>query len=129
MPPVFKNTTVTVDDIGDYMRGFLQQTEKTFRDTRYLIGSMFAEKILLITPLLQWYLSHGLIVSKIHQVIEFCPKQCFQHFVDGVSNDRRAGDRDPNLKAIADTSKLIGFISIHHFKTLYENILFESDTD
>lgn len=112
MPPVFKNTTVTVDNIGDYMRSFLQQTDKTFKDTRYLIGSMFGEKILIITPLLRWYTSHGLIVTKIHQVIEFQPRQCFRGFVEGVTNDRRAGDRDPNLRAIADTSKLIGI----HFR-------------
>ena len=91
MTPIFKNTIVRQDDIGEYMQEFLKETGRTFNDTRYLIGSMFASKILLITPLIQWYMSHGLVVTKIHQVIEFSPKQCFQNFADDVSNDRRAG--------------------------------------
>lgn len=108
MPPIFKNTTVTADDIGEHMTEFLRSTGKSFKPTRYLIGSMFAERILLITPLLIWYVQHGLEVTDIHQVIEFAPKRCFKSFADRVSDDRRAGDRDAALKVIAETSKLIG---------------------
>ena len=108
MPPIFKNTTVSHQDIGDFMRGYLESQGQTFKDTRYLIGSMWAKNILLITPLLRWYLEHGLVVTKIHQVIEFSPKRCFEGFVEQISDDRRAGDRDPNLRVIAETSKLIG---------------------
>ena len=78
------------------------------KPTRYLIGSMWAEKILMITPLLTWYIKHGLEVTKIHQIIEFAPKSCFKAFADRVSNDRRNGDSDPALKVVAETSKLIG---------------------
>ena len=109
MPPVFKNTTISRDDIGDYMQDYLDHHEKTFKDTRYLIGSMFGTKILLITPLLKWYMAHGLIVTKIHQVIEFSPRRCFGQFVNNISDDRRAGDRDPNMRPRAETSKLIGW--------------------
>jgi len=108
MPPVFKNTTVTENDIGDHMTDFLSSTGKSFKPTRYLIGSMWGEKILMITPLLTWYIQHGLEVSRIHQIIEFAPKNCFKAFADRVSNDRRAGDTDPALKIVAETSKLIG---------------------
>ena len=109
MPPVFKNTTISQDDIGDYMRDYLAHHGKTFKDTRYLVGSMFGTKILIITPLLKWYLAHGLTVTKIHQVIEFSPRQCFGGFVDSISNDRRAADRDPNMKPVAELSKLTGW--------------------
>ncbi len=108
MPPIFKNTVVKYEDIGNFMQNFLKDTNRTFKDTRYLIGSMFGNKILIITPLLVWYLNHGLVVTKVHQLIEFSPSRCFKQFADRVSNDRRAGDRNPSLKAIADTSKLIG---------------------
>lgn len=108
MPPVFKNVVVKRQDIGAYMESFLVESGTDYKDRRYLIGSMFGEKILLITPLLQWYLEHGLIVTRIYQVIEFNPVRAFQSFADRVSEDRRNGDRDPSLKAIADTSKLIG---------------------
>jgi len=108
MPPVFKNTTISRDDIGDYMQGYLDQSGKTFKDTRYLIGSMFGTKILTITPLLQWYMAHGLTVTKVYQVIEFSPRRCFEGFVNSISNDRRVGDRDPNMQPIAEVSKLTG---------------------
>ena len=108
MPPIFKNITVTAEDIGEHMTEFLRSTGKSFKPTRYLIGSMFAEKILIVTPLLIWYVQHGLEVTEIHQVIEFAPKRCFKSFADRVSDDRRAGDRDPSLKVVAETSKLIG---------------------
>ena len=90
------------------MQDYLAQTGKTFKDTRYLIGSMFGTKILTITPLLRWYMAHGLTVTKVHQVIEFSPRQCFGEFVTNISDDRRAGDRDPNMKPIAEVSKLQG---------------------
>ena len=108
LTPIFKNTVVKQSDIGDFMQAYLHEDNKIFKDTRYLIGSMFGKKILLITPLLNWYLSKGLLVTKIYQVVEFKPSNCFKSFVDTVTNDRRAGDRDPHLKMIGDTSKLIG---------------------
>lgn len=108
MPPIFKNVPIKYEDIGVFMQNFLEETGRTFKDTKYLIGSMFGEKILITTPLLVWYMDHGLIVTRVWQVIEFKPAKCFKGFADTVSNDRRAGDQNPNLKAIADTSKLIG---------------------
>ena len=78
MPPIFKIVTVTRNDIGDFMRDFLEHNQKTFKDTRYLIGSMFATKILIITPLLRWYIAHGVIVTKMYLIIEFNPKRCFK---------------------------------------------------
>ena len=69
---------------------------------------MQAKKILIATPLLCWYLAHGLKVSKIYQVVEFTPKQCFKDFHDEVSHARRAGDADSSKSIIADTMKLIG---------------------
>lgn len=112
MTPVFKNIVVKEADIGDFMQQYLKETGQKFKDRRYLIGSMFGVKILLISPLIKWYIAHGLVVTKIHQIIEFCPKTCFRKFADQVTNDRRAGDADPSLKVLGDTSKLIGEFTI-----------------
>ena len=73
-----------------------------------LIGSYRGEKILLATPLLRWYLAHGLVVDHVYQIIEYEPKPCFQNFGDSVSAARRAGDADPDKAIIADTMKLLG---------------------
>jgi hypothetical protein len=91
MTPIFKNTLVTENDVGDHMQMYLKEKNQKFKPTRYLIGSMFGEKILLITPLLKWYLEQGLVVTKIYQLIQFAPKKCFKRFADQVSDDRRAG--------------------------------------
>jgi hypothetical protein len=63
---------------------------------------------MLATPLLQWYLNHGMVVNKIYQVVEFQQQRCFKNFVKEVSDARRMGDRDPNTAIIADTMKVIG---------------------
>ena len=73
------------------MREFLKESGQRFPNTRYLIGSMFGKKILLITPLLKWYLENGLVVTKVYQLIQFQPKKCFERFANQVSDDRRAG--------------------------------------
>lgn len=73
-----------------------------------MIGGMRARQILLATPLLKWYLEHGMVVTKIYQVIEFTPQRCFREFVKEVSDNRRLGDAHPDKAIIAETSKLHG---------------------
>jgi hypothetical protein len=67
---------------------------------------MFGEKIMVISPLLKWYVEHGLKVTKIHQVVEYKPATCFQKFGEQVSEVRRGGDVDPGKRIVAETRKL-----------------------
>ena len=108
MQPIFKNANVSRDDIGPYMRQYAEENDIMSTPRRMLIGSYRGEKILLATPLLRWYLAHGLVVDHVYQVIENEPKPCFQNFGDSVSAARRAGDADPDKAIIADTIKLLG---------------------
>ena len=71
-----------------------------------LISSLFGKKILLITHLLKWYLKHGLNVTKLHKVIQFTPKKCFQKFGNQVFGARRSGNIDSSQKILEDTFKL-----------------------
>ena len=114
MCPIFKNTEISRDDIGDFMKAYAEEHNIMAQPRRSLIGSMKGEKILLATPLLKWYLEHGLEVTKVHQVIEFTPQPCFKPFGDAVSDARRAGDADPSKAIIADTMKLVSFL-FHSF--------------
>ncbi len=75
---------------------------------RCLIGSLHATKILLATPLLRWYLSHGLEVTKVYQLIQFRPEACFKRFADEVTTARRTGDVDPSKALLGDMFKLLG---------------------
>ena len=108
MQPIFKNTTVTRDDIGSFMQQYTEEHDIMSTPRRMLVGSYRGEKILLATPLLRWYLAHGLVVDRVYQIIEYEPKPCFQNFGDSVSAARRAGDADPDKSIIADTMKLLG---------------------
>ena len=108
MQPIFKNANVSRDDIGPFMRQYAEEHDIMSTPRRMLVGSYRGEKILLTTPLLRWYLAHGLVVDRVYQIIEYEPKQCFQNFGDSVSAARRAGDADPDKAIIADTMKLLG---------------------
>ena len=114
MCPIFKNTEISRDDIGDFMKAYTEEHNIMAQPRRSLIGSMKGEKILLATPLLKWYLEHGLEVTKVHQLIEFTPEPCFKPFRDAVSDARRAGDADPRKAIIADNMKLVSFL-FHSF--------------
>ena len=108
MQPIFKNVNITRDDIGETMRAYAEQHKIMSQPRRSLIGSFKGEKILLATPLLQWYLDHGLVVTHVYQVIQYWPDNCFRKFGKEVSDARRAGDKDPDQAIIADTMKLLG---------------------
>jgi hypothetical protein len=77
MPPVFKNTPVFRDDIGDHMKTYAEERGIMNQKRKCLIGSMYGETIMVISPLLKWYVQHGLKVTKIHQVVEYTPATCF----------------------------------------------------
>jgi len=108
MPPIFKNVVIPEEEVSDLMREYAKEKNITIGKSKKLISSMRGERILLFTPLLKWYLSHGLIVEKIHQVIQYIPNKCFSDFMNEVSDARRAGDADPNKKILAETMKLFG---------------------
>ena len=108
MQPIFKNATVTRDDIGPFMREYSEENDIMSTPRRMLVGSYHGKKILLATPLLQWYLAHGLVVDRVYQIVEYERKPCFQQFGESVSAARRDGDADPDKAIIADTMKLLG---------------------
>jgi len=53
--PIFKNTMVSQDDIGEHMREYAKRNNVFKKPLRMMIGSYFGEKILLITPRVKWY--------------------------------------------------------------------------
>ena len=63
--PVFKNTTVTRGDIGPNMR---KQAEEHNILTKPFVRSYRGDKILLTTPFLRCYITHGLVVDHVYQV-------------------------------------------------------------
>ena len=65
---------------------------KTLKDSKKLLGVTKAKKILLYTPLLKWYLNHGLVVTAVYVSLKYVPGRPFEWFPEEVSNARRDGD-------------------------------------
>ena len=108
MQPIFKNIDLTRDDLEPFMLRYAENHDIMTRPRRTLVGSFHGDKMLLATPLLRWYLDHGLEVTRFYQVIEYDAKPCFRRFGDSVSTARRKGDFHPHKAIIADTMKLLG---------------------
>ena len=107
MQPVFKNTRLTLDDLGPFMRQYAEELNIMTTPRRMLVGSYHGDKILLATPLFLWYLDHGLEVMHVYQVIEYDPIPCFLRFGDAVCTARCEGDVHSHKTIIADTMKLL----------------------
>jgi hypothetical protein len=108
MTPIFKNAEIKFEDIGEYMQNYHKEKNIPFNKGKKLIGSYFGKEIVLYSPLLKWYLEHGLIITKFHCAIKYIPEYAFKQFADEVSDARRAGDVDADKKLIAETAKLFG---------------------
>ena len=113
MPPLFCNTNVSFEDIGQTMQTFIEENNLSKKSRRLLVGGLRAEKTLLSSPYLKWLMDHGLTVTKLYQVVEFTPVKCFQKFMTQISGARCMGDQakktsNSSQSIIADTWKLIG---------------------
>ena len=107
--PLFILAEVPEDQIPQHMKDYQINTgRKKIKNNKKLLGVMKAEKILLYSPLLKWYLNHGLQVTKIHRYISYTPGTPFAWFPEEVSSARRAADNDKNKKQLGDTAKLKG---------------------
>ena len=85
MCPLFCTTEVHFEDVGRHMQDHIISENFSREPRRLLIAGLKAEKLLIATPLLKWYLEHGLKVTKIHQTVEYTPVKCFSSFVEKVS--------------------------------------------
>ena len=83
---------------------------------------MMAKKILLYTPLIKWYLQHGLRLKAVYQMVEYELGQLFSWFPEEVANARRQTDKDllkkqlgevPNLKGNSFYEKMIEDLACH----------------
>jgi hypothetical protein len=76
---------------------------------RSLISSMHGKGIIILTPLLKWYLENGLVVGDVEYIIKYNPKPCFDWFMNQVCDERRAADiGGSEQKIIGEMFKLMG---------------------
>ena len=110
MSPIFCTTQVDNNLCGDYVSQHVSQ-DYLHKTSRLLVGGMAAQKLLLATPLLKWYIDNGIIITKIHQVIEFVGKTCFKSFQEKITQTRRLADDPQHAKgaqALSNMAKQCG---------------------
>jgi hypothetical protein len=73
--PIFKNTEISREGIGEFMKTYPEENNIVRQPRRSLIGSMVGKKIMLATPRLKWYLEHGLqVLSKYYKLVKLQEK-------------------------------------------------------
>ena len=77
------------------------------RTTGKKMGALEADEILLYTPLLRWYIEHGLELQVVYTTIEYQPGKILAWFVDEVTDARRMGDTDKEKAIFAEVFKLL----------------------
>ena len=121
MAPLFVVQEIPDRDIPEEMKIYKEKTgRKTVKGTKKLLGVMKAKKILLYTPLIKWYLQHGLRLTAVHQLVEYEPGKPFSWFPEEVANARHEADKDPLKKQLGDVAKLKG-------NSFYGNMLEDLD--
>ena len=99
--PLFILDEVPEEQIPQHMKDYQINTgRKKIKNNKKLLGVMKAEKILLYSPLLKWYLNHGLRVTKIHRYISYTSSRPFAWFPEEVSSARRAADNDKQKNSV-----------------------------
>ena len=81
MAPVFVVQEIPDRDIPEEMETYKKKTgRKTVKGTKKLLGVMKTKKILLYTPLIKWYLQHGLRLTTVHHLVGYEPGKPFSWF-------------------------------------------------
>ena len=107
-PPIFKNTEVGRNDIGEYMQSYAIENDLLKHPQRMLISSFKLENSSINTPLFNFYMELGLQCTKVYRFVQYLPRKCFNKFVQSVVDARREGDENPLSGVVAETMKLLG---------------------
>ena len=86
--PLFVMDSIPAELIPSHMREYQTRTRrKTIRGTTKLFGVTRTEEILLYSPMLKWYISHGMKVTAIRKYLRYKPGQPFSWFSKEVRQD------------------------------------------
>ena len=106
-PPILKNTLVSKNDIGDLMKRYAEEGGTRPQPRKLFLPSFTLQNGTLNTPLLLLYLQLGLVVTKIHRVVEYTPKKHFNSFVQSAVDAKRQRDENPKSSVVSETMKLL----------------------
>ncbi len=108
MQPLIFNREIQRSDLGSLMQEYCEKNDLLKKPRRVLAQSYSGRNLLLITPLLTWYMNKGLVVSKLHWVREFRSDRAFKPLSDQVLHFRKQADIDPSMELQGNSFKLAG---------------------
>ena len=87
LPLIFQNLNLTLEHLSPTMKQ-LAEINKVKFPQRQLCVTFSAENILLDTKLLQYYLSLGMVITKVYYAMEYIPSKPFARFVNDLTQLR-----------------------------------------
>ena len=108
MCPFFYNKKVPVEAVPQQMLDYLKRTGRNRGDGKKLLRALSAEKLLVLAPLLRWYVDHGAVITAVYRAIDYTPGKVFDWFVEQVTEARRTGDVEKSKVLLAEVFKLLG---------------------
>ena len=81
---------VQLDMMGSFMQERLAELGRKVPTDGLptVLNAWNGEKLLLFTPLLRWYLQLGIVMTEVHDVIQYQPNRCFKTFIDSCVKGR-----------------------------------------
>ena len=89
-PPIIRKDSITMEMLSPYMMDRLEQLQRKMpsKGVQTVINSWHAEKLLVFTPLLKWYLDFGIRITKVYDIIQYQPAKYFKNFIDSCVEGR-----------------------------------------
>ena len=86
LPSIFNSAMLlSIEEAGPHMARFCETAGLVSRPWMSLISSYFAHRVLIPTPLLQWYLLNGLVVTQLYILMQYNRRRCFQALAENCA--------------------------------------------
>jgi hypothetical protein len=108
-PPIIKRAVLTKNHLSEYMKLRVKMEKHDLNNFKRetLIQCFNAKNHLLLTPLANYYMEKGIIISNVRKFIQYIPVKCLTPFVELVTEMRIDAEKN-NLPTKGNTAKIFG---------------------
>ena len=108
-PPIFRREKITDAHLTEYMQSRIKHEKPNLKkfERETLIQCFTATDHLLMTPLAQFYMSKGLILSKVTKFVQYIPCKALLPFAKHVTTMRIDAEKN-KMKTKGATAKVFG---------------------
>ena len=106
-PPLIVRQKVTSDMLGDFMNERMKKLGRKLpaNGEEKVINAWNADRIMLFTPLLKFYLEMGIQMTEVFDIQQYSRKSCFKRFINSCVEGRTNADA-ANKPTAAQTFKI-----------------------